>query len=293
MEYKTSRWQADKPDELGRKSLSHTIFPNCQIREFGPAHILGEFKYRLVLGQHMFSIYEYTQEKEGQPVLTREYVMEGQTPGPTPVARPYFLVVAPESNPEPCIVSVHVVLATLHEPPTPPDHWLVYANMALNYEFRYPKGATIRTEGVIGFPTGEKPADMTFDEFLASLEKTYPYDLCVYLEYGVGFIAIQAPENKGGKYTGVCGVTGVGDYDIVEKRENVFIDGTIHIAEGFEIYERNAARTFRAEFYKTQLSDGTRIDYGGYWQDKGGTFGDYILVKEVLLQILASYSTSP
>ena len=125
MEYKTSRWQEDQPDELGRKSLSHTIFPNCQIREFGPAHILGEFKYRLVLGQHMFSIYEYTQEKEGQPLLTREYVIEGQTlgptqtPGPTPAARPYFLVAAPASNPKPCIVSAHAVLATLHEPPAP------------------------------------------------------------------------------------------------------------------------------------------------------------------------------
>jgi hypothetical protein len=123
MEYKTSRWQQDEPDALGRKSLSHTIFPNCQIREFGPAHILGEFRYRLVLGQQMFSIYEYIQEKEGQPVLVREYVIEKQTPaptqtpGPTPVAKPYFLVAAPASNPEPCIVSAHVVLATLHEPP--------------------------------------------------------------------------------------------------------------------------------------------------------------------------------
>ena len=124
MEYKRNRWRESEPDHLGRKPLTHTIFPNCEIREFGPGHILGDFKYRLPLGQHLFSIYEYFRESEGEKVLVREYLIErqllalDQTPDPTPIARPAFVVSAPGPNPEPCIVSVHVVLATLHEPPT-------------------------------------------------------------------------------------------------------------------------------------------------------------------------------
>jgi len=125
MDYKRSRWQEDKPDEYGRKVLTHTIFSNCQIREFGPAHILGEFIDKFVLGQHMFSVYEYIDEKEDGEVLVRQYVIDRQitapkqTPAPTPVDRPLFLVFAPKLNPEPCFVSAQVVLATLHKPLTP------------------------------------------------------------------------------------------------------------------------------------------------------------------------------
>lgn len=124
MEYKRNRWRETEPDHLGRKPLVHTIFPNCEIREFGPGHILGDFKYRLPLGQHLFSIYEYFPDEAGEEVLVREYVIErqipapNQTPDPTPVVRPAFVVSAPGPDQEPCIVSVHVVLATLHEPPT-------------------------------------------------------------------------------------------------------------------------------------------------------------------------------
>ena len=122
MSYKTNRWRAGEHDEQGHKSLIHTFFQNCRIWEFGPAHILGDFKYRLWLGQYLFSIYEFTQDNNGEQVLTREYVIDAQsqassqTPIPTPVAKPLFLVNASASNPDPCIVSAHVVLATLIKP---------------------------------------------------------------------------------------------------------------------------------------------------------------------------------
>jgi hypothetical protein len=122
MAYKTNRWQEDAVDELGHKSLSHTIFPNCQIQEYGPGHILGDFQYRLSLGEHLFSMYEYIEERAGEAILRREYVIEGQapapskTPEPTPVAKPAFIVTAPLTNTQDCIVSAHVALATLHKP---------------------------------------------------------------------------------------------------------------------------------------------------------------------------------
>lgn len=121
MAYKTNRWQEDEPDEVGHKALSHTIFPNCRIQEFGPGHILGDFRYRLSLGEHLFSMYEYIEERAGEATVRREYVIEGQAPAadqmpePTPVTKPAFIVTAPVTNTDDCIVSVHVVLATLRE----------------------------------------------------------------------------------------------------------------------------------------------------------------------------------
>jgi hypothetical protein len=53
-----------------------------------------------------------------------------------------------------------------------------------------------------------------------------------------------------------------------------------------------APATFRSEFFKVQLEDGTRIDYGGNWIDNGETDEDYLSVKKLLLKILASYRNS-
>jgi hypothetical protein len=56
---------------------------------------------------------------------------------------------------------------------------------------------------------------MTLDEYLAKLTQIYPGDLWVMIQYQFGFIKIEAPQDKGGKYTGPSGVTGVGDYDVI------------------------------------------------------------------------------
>jgi len=88
----------------------------------------------------------------------------------------------------------------------------------------------------------------------------------VQLSVETGFIAIHAPPNRGGKFV-TCGVTGVGDYDVVEKSETVIIGGQPYAAEGHQVHERNPSAAFRSEFFITKLEDGTRIDYGGSWAD--------------------------
>lgn len=169
--------------------------------------------------------------------------------------------------------------------------WLTYRNSLLSYELSYPSEATMLTEGVTSFPTEELPSNMTFDEYLAKLKKVYPGDLCVSIQYQFGFITIEAPQDKGGKYTGPCGVTGVGDYDVVEKTEKINIGARSYSATGYEVHERDTSATFRSEFFKVQLEDGTAIDYGGNWIENGKTYKDYLSVKEVLLQVLATFNS--
>lgn len=170
--------------------------------------------------------------------------------------------------------------------------WLTYRNAVFRYELSYPPQASLSTEGVTGYPTEELLPNTTPEEYLTKLAQMYPGDLCVRIQYRFGFVTIEAPQDKGGKYTGPCGVTGVGDYDVIEKTEIVNIGGRSYSVTGYEVHQRDASATFRSEFFKVQLEDGTRIDYGGNWTDDGETYKDYLPVKEVLLQILASYQKS-
>jgi hypothetical protein len=171
------------------------------------------------------------------------------------------------------------------------DGWLTYRNAGLRFELRYPPEAILSTKGVMGYSLEELPPGMTDDEFLASLVQKYPGDLCVGIEVRMGFITIQAPPDKGGKYTGPCGVTGIGAYDIIAKTETVLVDRRTYVVKILEVHQRDAAGTFQSEFSSLQLEDGTQIDFGGHWLYSGDTYADYLPVKKILLQILESYSS--
>jgi hypothetical protein len=171
--------------------------------------------------------------------------------------------------------------------PAPTKGWSVFQNDLLGYEFSYPPEAKVSSSGPDSYSPDDVPPGMNIDYF-AVLESIYPDDLCVGLDYEVGFIVITAPPNRGGTFV-TCGVTGVGDYDIVETTETVVIGDQSYSAQGYKVYDRDAAATFRNEFFFVTLEDGIRINYGGYWADNGSTFEDYVPVKEILLQVLASY----
>ena len=123
-------------------------------------------------------------------------------------------------------------------------------------------------------------------DYFALLKSIYPDDLCVGLAYEMGFIIIQAPLNKGGEFV-TCGVTGVGDYDLIQKTETIIIDGRSYTANGHEAHKRDATATFLSELLVTDLEDGTHIQYGGSWANAG--YEAYLPVKEILQRILASY----
>jgi hypothetical protein len=169
------------------------------------------------------------------------------------------------------------------------EGWLVYENNVNAYDFSFPPSAKLDSHGVNGFLSEELPANMTSEDYFAQLRTTYPGDLCVGLQYEMSFVAILVPLDKGGRYASPCGVSGIGAYDIVRAAEIVIIGGTPHTAKGYQIFERDAAKTFRSEFFSTELEDGTRISYGGDWTDAGATYEEYLPVKAIVLKILASY----
>lgn len=194
---------------------------------------------------------------------------------PTPSPRPTPLPVSPTPAPIP---TSDVVAG-----------WLQYENDFYSYRFSYPPEATISTRGVDSFPTGELPEDMSFNEYIAELHRRYPDDICVGVQVIAGFIAIAAPPDQGSQYTGPCGVSGVGAYDVISKSETILIDGRAYVAEGWEARERDEAATWHNEFFRIDLDDGIRITYGS---SAGATQDEYLAAKETLLQILASFRSA-
>lgn len=166
--------------------------------------------------------------------------------------------------------------------------WLLYENDFYGYRFSYPPEATIGTQGVTGIPADEIPEDMTPTEYRRLLEDTYPEGLCVGVEYKLGFVVFRVPWEEGGKYTGPCGVTGVGAYDLHGASETVMIDRHPYTASGYRVHERNEEATWHSEFYFIDLGDGTRINYGSV----RGTQEEFLETKETLLQIVTSFRSN-
>jgi hypothetical protein len=167
------------------------------------------------------------------------------------------------------------------------EGWLVYQNDLLGYEFSYPPEAGINSIGPDGYRLDEVPASIDFDYF-ALLYSLYPDGLCVGLSYEFGFIVIRAPDNRGGNFV-TCGVTGVGDVDLVPITETVVIDGQFYTASGGEQHARDAEATFLNAVLNVHLEDGTRIQYGGDWARVGVTQVGYVPAKETLRRILDSF----
>ena len=169
---------------------------------------------------------------------------------------------------------------------TPLEEWFVYKNTFYGYQINYPPKANIGIEGVIDYPSDEKPENLSHDAYLDQLKETYPGDICVVITYMTGFVTIRAPLDNGGRYTSHCGTSGIGaDYDTVEKTEVVMVNGEPYTAEGVELH-RSTDKTRGAvrELFYLYLPDGTQIHYG-----RAISFPDEGHVKEVLMQIISSY----
>jgi hypothetical protein len=164
----------------------------------------------------------------------------------------------------------------------------LYVNEFIGYQFEHPALATITEHEVMGFPNDELPDGMDNETYLAQLQEQYGTSLCVQVGYSLGYITISAPQNEGGRYT-ICGRTGVGVGEIKDKVEQVYIDGRIYEATGFEFIGDGEMLEDHNETMYILLDNGTRIEYGaGPAHD--ATYEDYLMkTKEVLLQILASF----
>ncbi|NIM94660.1 MAG: hypothetical protein GTO18_13250 [Anaerolineales bacterium] len=168
--------------------------------------------------------------------------------------------------------------------------WQEYTNNAFGYRFLYPEGAVITETGVTGFPTDELPEGMSAEEYLAQLQALLPNNLCVSIRHQLGYINISAPENEAARYT-ICGRTGVGVGELVDKTEEVYIDGGFETADGFEFIGSNESLPEHNETLVIILPNGTRIEYGAR-PVADATFEDYLLgSKLILLEILSTYES--
>jgi hypothetical protein len=163
--------------------------------------------------------------------------------------------------------------------------WPVYENDFLGYRFSYPPEARISTLGVTGFPTDELPENRTSEEYREQLEEVYPHDLCVSVQYQTGFVTFVPSADVGGRYTGPCGVTGVGDYDVTDLVETVLIDDFACTVSGWEMRERGESAAWHGEFYFLRVSDSITIHYGSM----SGTQEQFLDAREALLQIVTSF----
>jgi hypothetical protein len=172
----------------------------------------------------------------------------------------------------------------------PYEGWSTYINEDYGYQFRYPEEADILETGVMGFPTEELPEGMSIDDYIAQLEEQYGERLCVSLNFSYGYIHFSPPENESFKYA-LCGRTGVGAGELVDKSEDVYVAGGFYPAEGFEFIGNDETFPEHDETLVIRLPDGTRIEYGSLPLQEAD-YQEYLSeVKLVLLQILSTYET--
>jgi hypothetical protein len=98
----------------------------------------------------------------------------------------------------------------------------------------------------------------------------------------------------------LCGLTGPGAGETVEKSEEVTIEGQTYTGQGFEWVGDMAPCSppretldCHSEMMRIQLQDGTRIEYGSRYEPTA-SFEDYLMKgRDMLLRILASRETMP
>jgi hypothetical protein len=162
------------------------------------------------------------------------------------------------------------------------DGWHTYENEFLGYRFSYPPEARVRIQGLTGFPLDELPEEMTVEAYQTQLEATYPDDLCVSVGYQNSFITFVPAAEAGGRYTVPCGVTGVGDDDLVEVTETFLIDGRPCTAGGLEFYREGV---WQGVFYFLPLTEHISVHYG----KSQGSQALFLDAQETLRQIISSF----
>jgi len=129
---------------------------------------------------------------------------------------------------------------------------------------------------------------MTADEYLNQLRSRYGDKLCVSVKYQLGYILLSAPPNLNSRYVH-CGVTGVGDYEVVATSEEITLEGQAYTAEGWEVVGPDETLAHHYEFFRVRLPDATVIEYGS-WPSATATYADYLKMKSELLKIVSSYT---
>jgi len=183
--------------------------------------------------------------------------------------------------------------------PEADDGMIEYLNEDYGYQLRVPPTALITESGPEGFLAADIPEGMSADDYLAQLQEQYGNQLCVRIEYALGYMNISAPPNEGFRYA-ICGLTGLGVGDVVQKSEEVNIAGQTYTFQGFEWIGNTAPcspprETLDCHFENMSvvLHDGTQIQFGTR-HEPTARFEDYLMKgRDMLLRVIASYETMP
>jgi len=183
------------------------------------------------------------------------------------------------------------------EPFDPSADWPVFISDRYNYQVKYPQNATLSLFGPARFSSDDVPLGMTEEQYLDQLMKEHTDQLCVQIEYGLGFIYISAPPNNTDDFMVHCGIPAWGAGDTIEKTENIYIGEVLYLANGYEFFGNQPTTgetlDLHNEILWVYLEDGTRIAYGATPRIDA-TYEDYLVKgKNMLLQILATYEARP
>jgi hypothetical protein len=206
--------------------------------------------------------------------------------------------VSPTVSVAPPTVEPTPIVPTEAPPPTAPagptviPGWLTYHNGMIGYTFEYPPEGALTLTGVTGYPTDELPAAVEPGQYIATLEATYTEALCAGVELPAASFVLWSPQEKGGRYAGPCGVTGIGVYDIRKDDTPITVDGESLMLETTRLYEVGT-ETLAYEFSLLRLSDGTSMTLMSHWQENGLTYEDYLADRAILLQVMTSYRSEP
>ena len=188
------------------------------------------------------------------------------------------------------------------EPFDPTKDWPVFVSDRYDYQIRYPQEAVISLFGPEGFSMEDVPSDMTPEQYKDSLEKEYTNQLCVQIEYALGWIYIAAPPNME-KFLNPCGPTGLGAGEIISKIETITIGDQLFQAHGaeFRLLGMDAKGNpitgetldLHGEMFRVELENGFVIRFGS-WPRSDAVYDDYIMkTKNTLIQIIGTFETTP
>lgn len=162
--------------------------------------------------------------------------------------------------------------------------WLTYTNDVYDYEFRYPREASIEEAELEAFSLSpeEVSAGVTFEDKF----REYTGKICLTITHGLGYVQISAPPNSGFAHV-ICGRTGRA-YEGPDRSETLTIDGGTYTASGFEEQGPGETLNYHNETLVVTLDYGTRIEYGSR-ADETATFADYFAIREEIIRIVESY----
>ncbi len=106
--YRSDRWQAAQTEE-GAGKISYNLIPECQIVEWQPSPVQGQFKNNMAYGDITYDIYGWFE----QNTSIREYLAVSGLDGIDQQNQPFFHLTIPLDQKEACINEASEILAGL------------------------------------------------------------------------------------------------------------------------------------------------------------------------------------